>query len=209
MKTVFGYKRASAVVIGLLLCPLLALSAGENLLADAGFEAAKSTGSAWTLFDESRLSDKAARSGEQSMFNWGFSRTVPYPPYFLGTVSGAFQERAASPGSRWQLTGYGSAPTALKGTPAFGIVQISFFDAEGNDLGTVETAGGGGPLAKISNEVNSTTPAGDWVFLDTGVATAPDGTASVQAFTLFVDYSGSNISQGVHFDDLTLVEIDD
>ncbi len=188
--------------------PLVASAAGQNLLSDPGFEGdASAPQGGWTLFDESRLSTRLARSGSRSMFNWGFSRTVPYPPYFIGTVSGAFQEQPATPGSKWQLTGYGFAPNALTGGPAFGIVQISFFDADGEDLGTIETAGGSSP-AKISNEINSGTPAGEWVFLDTGIATAPAGTAAVQAFTLYVDYSGSNVSQGVHFDDLTLLELD-
>jgi hypothetical protein len=102
------------------------------------------------------------------------------------------------------LTGFGKTPNELKGTPAFGIVQVSFFDSRGKDLGTVETAGNTTTRARISNDVNSQSPVGEWIFLDTGIATAPEGTATVQAFTLFVDYSGSGISQGVYFDDLSL-----
>lgn len=198
-----------------LLCSLLvsasgaAIANGANLLKDASFEGRLPPDQGgWTLFDESRFSSRQARSGSQSMFNWGFSRSVQYSPFLVGTVSGSFQEFAAAPGSRWRLTGYGVAPTALKGTPAFGIVQVSFFDAAGKDLGTVETAGSKTSRARTSNEVNSLTPAGEWVFLDTGVATAPTGTAAVQAFTLYVDYSGSDISQGVYFDDLSLCALD-
>ena len=141
------------------------------------------------------------------MFHWTFSRTVQYPPYFIGTVSGSFQEHPAEPGSSWRLTGYGLTPTELKGTPAFGILQVSFFDADGNDLGTVQTASKDTPPAKTSNEVNRQTPVGEWVFLDTDVATAPEGAATIQAFTLYVDFSGSGISQGVYFDDLSLVRL--
>ena len=86
---------------------------------------------------------------------------------------------------------------------------MSFFDADGNDLGTVETVGSKIAKAKTSNQVNARTPAGKWVLLDTGVATAPAGTAAVQAFTLYIDYSGSNISQGVYFDDLSLCALGD
>ena len=95
------------------------------------------------------------------------------------------------------------ATTALKGTPAFGIVQISFFSADGKDLGTVETKGSTSARAKLSNEVSSTSPVGEWIYLDTGVATAPAGTASVQAFTLFVDYSGAKYFQG-HIDEVRM-----
>jgi hypothetical protein len=179
------------------------------ILKDASFELqlAPDQGG-WRLFDNSTFSSDEARSGDQSMFNWGFSRTVAYPPFFIGSASGSYQEFPASPGSRWRLTGYGLAPVGLEGTPAFGIVQVSFFDARGKDLGTVETADRNTPRAKTSNEVNSQTLVGKWTFLDTGIATAPQGTTTVQAFTLYVDYSGSNTTQGVYFDDLSLCALE-
>ena len=201
----------TALLVGSLnSAPLPALADENNALADAGFERRQAADQGgWTLFDNSAFSADEARSGSQSMFNGGFSRTVAYQPYFIGTVSGSYQELPASPGSRWRLTGYGVTRTKLSGTPAFGIVQVSFFDALGNDLGTVETAGDKTAPAKTSNEVNNQTPAGEWIFLDTGVATAPAGTATVQAFTLYVDYSGSDIGQGVYFDDLSLSALED
>ncbi|MDH3630641.1 MAG: hypothetical protein OER98_05925 [Gammaproteobacteria bacterium] len=209
-------KNKTIVLCTALLCTLListpraAHADVDNLLSDTSFELKLPPDQGgWILFDESMFSPDEAHSGSQSMFNWGFSRSVPYPPYFVGTVSGSFQEFPAGPGSRWQLTGYGVTPTGLKGAPAFGIVQVSFFDALGNDLGTVETAGSSTPLARTSNKVNSQTPAGEWIFLDTGIATAPKGTATVQAFTLYVDFSGSDTSQGVYFDDLNLCALKD
>jgi len=181
-----------------------------NPLKDASFELqlAPEQGG-WILFEQSLFSPDEARSGRQSMFNGGFSRTVAYHPFFVGTVSGSYQEFPAGPGSRWRLTGFGAAPTALQGTPAFGIVQVSFFDADGNDLGTVQTADSKTARAKTSNEVNSQTPVGEWVFLDTDIATAPAGTVTIQAFTLYVDFSGSDTAQGVYFDDLSLCALED
>ncbi|MDJ0834071.1 MAG: hypothetical protein QNJ69_11150 [Gammaproteobacteria bacterium] len=184
--------------------PSAALASAENILNDSGFETElKSAQGGWTLFDQSRFSSEHARNGRQSMFNWGFSRILPSPPFMLGTASGSFQQFAASPGSRWQLIGYAMTPDRLKGAPAYGIVQLSFFDDAGNDLGTVETAGTK-IKARTSNQVNSETPAGEWVFLDTGIATAPANTSKVHAFTLYVDYSGKGQAQGVYFDDLKL-----
>ncbi len=181
----------------------------HSLLKDAGFEEQlPGNEGGWTLFEESLFSDDQARSGSQSMFNGGFSRTVAYHPYFVGVVSGSFQDFSAEPGSRWRLTGYGLMAAPLKGTPALGIVQISFFDADGKDLGTVETADTA-TKAKTSNEVNSQSPVGEWVFLDTGTATAPEGTVAVHAFTIYVDFSGANVAQGVYFDDLSLCSADD
>lgn len=189
--------------------PQSVLATDDNPLKDASFELQLSPDQGgWNHFDQSRFSSSQARSGSQSIFNWGFSRTLPSPPFTLGTVSGSYQKFPAGPGSKWRMTGYGMMPSALKGAIAFGIVQVSFFDNQGNDLGTVETSDKKTPNAKTSNQVNSQKPIGEWIFLDTGVATAPANTANIQAFTLYVDYSGSNNSQGVYFDDLRLCALD-
>lgn len=189
--------------------PHTGLADENNLLKDPSFELRlPADEGGWDLFEVSSFSDNHARSGAQSMFNGGLSRTVAYHPYFIGVVSGSFQEFPAKPGSRWRLTGYGLTPTAIQDGPAFGIVQVSFFDSDGNDLGTIETADSG-TRAKTSNELNKQTAAGEWVFLDTDIATAPADTATVQAFTLYVDFSGSNAAQGVYFDDLSLSALDE
>ncbi len=199
----------TSLTLTLLLSAAASVAEDHNLLEDAGFELKlPSDEGGWTLFQSSLFSDDQARTGTQSMFNAGLSKTVAYHPYFIGVDSGSFQEFPAEAGSRWRLTGYGLAATKLQGTPAFGIIQVSFFDADGKDLGTVETTGATAP-AKTSEEVNNQTPAGEWVFLDTGIATAPPGTARIHAFTLYVDYSGSNTTQGVYFDDLTLCALDE
>ena len=201
----------SAVIYSVMLCASGAsIADGHNPLKDPGFEQRTVPDEGgWRRFEESLFSDDQARTGELSMFNGGYSRTVSYHPYFVGMVSGSFQEFPAEPSSRWRLTGHGLTATALEGTPAFGIVQVSFFDADGKDLGTVETVDSKRAKAKTSNEVNNQSPVGEWIFLDTGVATAPEGTNSVQAFTIYVDYSGSNKSQGVYFDDLVLCALED
>ena len=191
-----------------IVAPLPSSADDENLLMEASFEQQLSPEQGgWELFGRSRISLDAARRGERSMFNGGSSRRLTYPPFLVGTVSGSFQEFPATPGSQWRLVGYGMTREALSGAPALGIVQVSFFDPEGNDLGTVETADSRTAKAKLSNEVNVQSPVGEWVFLDTGVATAPEGTSVVQAFTLYIDYSGTNIFQGVYFDELTLCDV--
>lgn len=200
---------STLVCAGLIALVPHAAADSHGTLRDAGFEQQlDADAGGWRLFGPSRFSNDHARSGNASMFNGGASKSVAYHPYFIGTVSGSYQEFPAAPGSTWRLKGYGMAAAALKGTPAFGIVQISFFDADGNDLGTEETVGQSA-RAKLSNEVNSKSPVGEWILLDTGVATAPEETATVQAFTLYVDYSGAKIFQGVHFDDLELCAVGD
>jgi hypothetical protein len=159
----------------------------QNLLADPGFE----TQTGWTLFNGAAYSTNYAHSGSWSMLD----ATV-------NNVPGSFQQLAASPGMKFDLTGYALTPTPLLGSPAFGIVQITYFDSANNNLGTVETSPGN---AKTSAQVNGGTTPGVWTFLDTGIATAPANTAYLQAFTLYVDFSGN--PQGVYFDDLSLVQI--
>ncbi len=198
----------AATVVALLFgASTTALADEHSPLKDAGFELQlPADEGGWSVFEISLFSKNYARTGSQSMFNGGLSRTIPFQATFSGNASGAFQEFAATPGSRWRLTGYGLTDATLEGTSAFGILQLSFFDADGNDLGTIETADGT-TKAKTSDELNRKSAAGEWIMLDTGVATAPEGTATIQAFTLFVDYSGSNRAQGVYFDDLSLCEL--
>ncbi len=200
----------AALLVALLAWAPAATFADEHSpLKDAGFEGQlPADEGGWSMFEISLFSKNYARGGERSMFNGGFSRTVPFQPFFVGNDSGAYQELPATAGSRWRLTGYGLTPAPLEGAPAFGIIQISFFDADGEDLGTVETADID-TKAKTSSEVNHKSPAGEWIMLDTGVATAPEGTASVQVFTIYIDHSGSNKTQGVYFDDLSLCALAD
>jgi hypothetical protein len=95
----------------------------------------------------------------------------------------------------------GITPVPLRGSPAFGIVQVSFFDAAGKDHGTVDTVGQPFP-ARTSAPLGMSSPANTWTLLDTGVATAPAGSAFIETFTLHLDFSGNH--QRVLFDDLDL-----
>jgi hypothetical protein len=137
------------------------------------------------------FSSDYARTGQWSQFVSAFNN-----------VTGSFEQFPAAPGSQWRLAGHGLAvPSPLLGVFSFGLVQVTFIDIFGNDLGTVETAGNTLP-AKVSNLVDGTVPG--WNYLDTGTATAPEGAAYIQAFTLYIDFSGIPNGQGVYFDDLNL-----
>lgn len=197
----------TALIAILISTTVTAQSNGVNVLKDASFEQ-ESPGDPvdWGQFEITMISRNHARSGEYSMYNGGYSRSVPHPPYFVGNASGSFQEFPAEPGSRWRLTGYGLVPDKLEGNPAFGALQLSFFDQDGADLGTVESSSSD-TKAKLSAQINTRSDIGEWIALDTGVATAPEGTATIQAFTLYVDYSGTGRTQGVYFDDLALCEV--
>lgn len=165
-------------------------SHAQNLLIDPGFELQTSPAAGGWISFGGVFSTDFAHTGHWSMLDAG-----------IFNVPGTFEQFPAAPGSQWRMTGYGLTPFLLLGSPAFGIVQVTFFDIFGNNLGTVETAGTGTP-AKVSNPLDGNATPGQWIFLDTGIATAPAGTAYIQAFTLYVDFSGN--FQGVYFDDVTL-----
>jgi hypothetical protein len=183
-------KMVAALLMNATLTFSILSSHAQNLLVDPGFELqTPASAGGWTTFS-GFFSTDFAHTGQWSMLDVGFN-SIPV----------TFQQFPAAPGSQWRMTGYGLTPSPLLGDPAFGIIQVTFFDIFGNNLGTVETAGSGTP-AKISNPVDGSDTPGEWIFLDTGVATAPAGTAFIQAFTVYVDFSG--FIQGVYFDDLSL-----
>jgi hypothetical protein len=186
-------RAALGFVLGVCVADLATAAACDgsaNALTDPGFERqTPADRHGWITFGGA-FSPEYARRGRWSMLDAAA----------FGTA-GSYQQLPAVPGSRWRLTGYGFTPVPLRGSPAFGIIQVSFFDASGKDLGTVETVGQPFP-ALTSAPVDAGTPINTWTRLDTGTATAPAGAASIQAFTLYIDFSGNY--QRVFFDDLDL-----
>src|SRR5258705_13337688 len=87
-----------------------------NLLVDPGFELQTLPGSGgWNLFNGAAFSNAQARSGTSSMLD----ATV-------NNVPGSYEQFAASAGMKFQLTGYGLRTTPLAGTPAFGVIQLTY-----------------------------------------------------------------------------------
>lgn len=189
--------RSSALVAAfaaaaLLLTPTAAVA---NLLTDPGFESGTPVPSGiggWGPFNGAEFSTEQAFTGTYSMKLLG-NNSVP----------GAFQALPASPGEVFTLTGYALAPQPLAG-PAdpFGGIQISFFDASGNDLGTVETPGAAAADFRGVNNPAGEFVAGEWEFLSV-TATAPANAVQIQAFPIYIDFSGNE--QGIYVDDMTLV----
>lgn len=165
----------------------------QNLLTDPSFESGGGAGSGWTTFNGAAYSQNFARTGTWSMENSG-------PGGY--TVPGAFQTLPSSAGLEYDLSGFGLIPTALTGSSS-GFLQITFFsgpNGTGSNLGTVQTSPGN---ALLSNEINSSSPTGTWISLNTGTATAPAGAESLQVFTLVLDANATT----VYFDDLSLVQV--
>lgn len=185
-------------IVGAATC-VVALSIGglsaqaQNLLSDPGFESG-GTGTAWSTFGNVTFSQTYAHSGSWSLDDSGAGGF---------TVPGSFQTFAATAGESFDMSGFGLIATAPAAGASFGGLQITFFsgpNGTGSNLGTVQTSPGN---ALFSNQINSTSPTGVWIALDTGTATAPTGTESMQAFTLVVDQNPTT----VYFDDLSLTQV--
>jgi hypothetical protein len=146
----------------------------------------------WSLFNGATFNNSVAHSGSWSIELSGGGWAVP----------GAYQSFPAAPGQQFTMSGYGLTPTPLAplagGFPWTGL-QISYFNAGGADIGTVET-GGVGAYAPASAKITDADPANVWKYL-TVTATAPAGAASVQVFAITLD----SVPTTGFFDDLTLV----
>src|ERR1017187_2661834 len=154
-----------------------------------------------------------------------FSRTPATPPagghsWRLGTGTNAVNIAYQGPlnpsltnitaGSQFDLTAYGLVTNTINS--GFAGVQASFFSASGVNLGTVETSPGNAIFSnKIdsNNVVISTGVVGNqfWIPLDTGVFTAPAGTAYMDVYAISVNLLEQGGSAGVWIDDLSLVAV--
>jgi hypothetical protein len=163
----------------------------QNLLVDPGFESNGTAVGDWITFNGAAFSTAQARTGT-------FSMSDPGP---AGNYSGSFETFASAPGLKYDLTGFGFIPTAL--TAGDGQLQITFWslpNGGGANLGTVATSPGN---AQLSNLITPSSPTGQWISMDTGIAQAPAGAQSLQVFTLGAQPVGSS----VFFDDLSLVQV--
>jgi hypothetical protein len=189
--------KKTKLTIGSAACAVAVLVLGnstiqaQNLLVDPGFESNGAAVGDWITFNGAAFSTAQARTGT-------FSMADPGP---TGNYSGSYETFASAPGLQYDLSGYGFIPTAL--TAGDGQLQITFFsgaNGSGANLGTVATSPGN---AQLSNLITPTSPTGQWISLDTGIAQAPAGAQSLQVFTLGAQPVGSV----VYFDDLTLIQV--
>lgn len=126
------------------------------------------------------------------------------------SVPGAYQTLPTAAGDEYDLTGFSYAATAPPAGTDFGILQITFFsgpNAGGNNLGTIDVSNGNTPTgagnAQVSNQINSSSPAGTWISMDTGIAEAPAGAESLAVYALVIDQNATT----VYFDDLSLTAV--
>jgi hypothetical protein len=180
-------------------------SAAAVPLVDPGLElgtpaGAENTGG-WSFFNGASQSNDIAHSGN-------FSMKLPDNL----NVPGAFETYniGVTPGAKFDFTAFGltseklAPPGAANNNTSFGGIQATFFSGDngaGTNLGTIETGAGN---AIFSNHIDSTSPVGVWIPLNTGVFTAPAGAQSIQIFGIGIFPQGQDASGAIYVDDFAL-----
>lgn len=187
----FTLKRVCLSAAVVFLISIVSASA-TNLLIDPSFElnTAASAGG-WNIVNGSVRSTGAwqpppATGGHAIRLPPGTST----PLCFQGPLNPNLTNITA--GTQFELTAYGLITNAITSGSAF--IQVAFFNANGVGVGP----------AMLSNRIDSNTPPalitspsniptnGTWIFLDTGVITAPAGTAYMDVYGISVNVVGGS-----------------
>lgn len=178
--------------------------AHANLLTDPGFESGApgqpnpipvpgGVGGGWAVFNGATYANAAAETG-----SWGLSATE-------GSGQGWNFEAAyqvvsgVSAGQQYTLTADFMTPTGISensGGYVPAIIQLTYFDSAGADLGTVETVPGTALAVQYM-------PTGSW---QTGsvTATAPAGAVYVAPYLAFMEDGSQTAADTLYYDNATL-----
>lgn len=167
-----------------------------NLLANGDFESGSTLG--WTTFGTS--SNAVAQSGTYSLqleASGGFS------------APSAYQSVPAAHGEEFNLSGYMYTAAPLPTGVNFGLFKIVFRDESGTDLPPASISIGQQAAppyfgAESLPVLNSTSPAGVWMFSQ-AQAVAPPNTVTAAFYLFNIDQSAGTI----YFDSIEAVKIDE
>ena len=172
-----------------------------NLLFDPGFESAPDqpnpillpggANGGWSAtFNGASFSAAAAESGlvglsctEAPGSAWNFEGTYQV----VGTVTA---------GQQYSFTMDAMSPTGFSSTYGAAFLQITYFNAAGTDLGTVETGGSGANAVHFS-------PTANWATYSVS-ATAPAGAVYVAPYAAMMENGSQTTTESVYFDNGTL-----
>ena len=179
-----------------------------NLLIDPGFESGApgqsnpiplpgGAGGGWAVFNGATFSTAHPETGLWSIQepqNAGQAWNFQAPYQVIGGVSA---------GQQFTLTADFMTPTGITEASSFApaIIQMTFFNAAGTDIGTVETSGAGA-------KANSYTPAAinTW-FTGTVTATAPAGAAYVAPYLAFMENGSQTGPDALYWDNAALIQV--
>jgi hypothetical protein len=204
-------KTVGTITSGISLAAALLLSAATtqaNLLIDPGFESGApgqpnpiplpgGAGGGWAVFNGATFSTAHPESGNWGMqeiqnANQAWNFQAPYQ--VIGGVSA---------GEQFTLTADYMTPTGISQTTAFNpvFIQLTFFNAAGTDIGTVETGGNGA-------KANTYTPAALNTWFNVSVtATAPANAAYVAPYLAFMENGSQTAPDALYWDNASLVSV--
>jgi hypothetical protein len=180
---------------------LTSSTAQANLLVDPGFEAAPSqpnpillpggANGGWSPgFNGANFTAASAETGslglemtEAAGSAWNFEGTYQV----IGSVIG---------GQKYTFTEDIKAATALSSTYGPAFIQLTYFNAAGTDLGTVETGGVGANAIHVS-------PTANWATYSVS-ATAPAGAVYVAPYVAMMENGSQNTIETIYADNGTL-----
>lgn len=175
-----------------------------NLLTDPGFESGipgqpnpiplpSGAGGGWAVFNGAAYANAAAETG-----SWGLSA--------MEGIGSAWNFEAAyqviggvSAGQQYTLTADFMTPTGISEAPGGyvpAVIQLTYFDVSGTDIGTVETGGSGAYAAQYM-------PTGAWQS-GTVTATAPAGAVYVAPYVAFMEDGTQTAPDMLYYDNATL-----
>jgi hypothetical protein len=195
-------KRITKVLGTSIVAAALSLSVQANLLTDPGFESGAPSqpnpipipggvGGGWAVFNGASFSAAAAETG-----SWGIQETEGIGQAW--NFEAPYQVTTAGAGGVYTLTADFMTPTGITSSgyvPA--VIQLTFFNAAGADIGTVETGG-------VGAKANQYNPTGLWQTASV-TATAPVGAAYVGSYLAFMEFGNQTQADTLYWDNANLV----
>jgi PEP-CTERM motif len=195
-----------ACIAGALAFAVATSQAASNLLVDPGFESGApgqpnpipipgGAGGGWAVFGGATYSQAHPEFGSwgiQEMQGIGQAWNFEAPYQVIGGVSAG--QKFTLTGDFMTTTGNSQAPGGY--VPV--VIQMTFFNASGTDLGTVETGGVGAKAVQYNMGALNT-----WV-TGTVTATAPAGAAYVGPYLAFMENGSQTAADTLYWDNASL-----
>jgi hypothetical protein len=208
MKTILG-TIASTTCLAAVLSLAPSTTQAQNLLVDAGFESGAPSqpnpiplpggaGGGWTVFNGAAYSTAHPETGTwgiQEVQGIGQAWNFEAPYQVVGGVTPGLQYTLSA--DYMTTTGNSQAPGGY--TPI--VIQLTYFNSAGTDIGTVETSPGNARAVQYDMGALNT-----W-FTGTVTATAPAGAVYVAPYLAFMENGSQTAADTLYWDNAILTQV--
>ena len=200
---------ATATCLAALLAFTATTAQAQNLLVDPGFESGApgqpnpiplpgGAGGGWTVFNGAGYSTAHPETGTwgiQEIQGIGQAWNFEAPYQVIGGVSAGLQYTLSAD----YMTTTGNSQTPGGYTPI--VIQLTYLNAAGTDIGTVETGGAGAKAIQYNMGALNT-----W-FPGTVTATAPAGAVYVSSYLAFMENGSQTAADTLYWDNAVLTQV--